>query len=408
MDIVEQVLKGAGIRRTQSRFIGLLFKLWLAIPGRINYANLARFSEKNEKTFRNWFAKPMDFVAVNSSLVEIVQTESKMGKSMVLAIDASFIRKSGKHTPELGKYWEGKQGKAVKGLEVSCCALIDRRSNNAYVLQAEQTPATLAEGQTRLDNYARQVKTVLEAIPERLNKQIGYVVGDAYYTKKGFVDAVVNLEKHFVGKLRRDANLKYLYQGKRTGKAGRPKQFEAKVDFKDFSKWHEIVKTETLSMYSQTLYHLGLKRQVQVVCVLHSVKTKDGKLKEKRDLFFSTDTTQEAQTILDIYQARFQIEFCFRDAKQFSGLSDCQSRQTQAIDFHWNMAFLAVNLTRAEQLLHHYGEPLNFVFSMEDAKRRTYNVFFAEKIFRFLPFNETFSNFKHRLDSLLNLGVKAA
>ena len=69
-----------------------------------------------------------------------------------------------------------------------------------------------------------------------LNEHIGYVVGDAYYTKKGFVDAVVKLEKHFVGKLRRDANLKYLYQGKPTGKAGRPRQFEGKVDFKDFSK----------------------------------------------------------------------------------------------------------------------------------------------------------------------------
>ncbi len=106
-------------------------------------------------------------------------------------------------------------------------------------------------------------------------------------------------------------------------------------------------------MYSQVLYHLGLKRQVQVVCVLHTVKTKDGKIKEKRNLFFSTDLKQSPQDILNIYQARFHIEFCFRDAKQFSGLLDCQSRQAQAIDFHWNMAFFALNLTRAEQLLHH-------------------------------------------------------
>jgi hypothetical protein len=49
------------------------------------------------------------------------------------------------------------------------------------------------------------------------------------------------------------------------------------------------------------------------------------------------------------------------------------------------MAFLAVNLNCAEQRLCHQGEVKIFVFSMEDAKRRVYNEFFAEKIFLFLP-----------------------
>lgn len=407
MSIVKRVLKQTGIRRTQSQFMELLFRLWLAIPGRINYANLERFSGKNEKTFRNWFAKPIDYVKLNSCLVEILQTEQALGKSLVLAIDASFIRKSGKSTPELGKYWESKQGKAVKGLEVSCCALIDPKGSYALPLQALQTPATLEDG-TRLNHYAKQVKTVLEAMPVTLHKQVDYVVGDAYYTKKAFVDAIVKLEKHFVGKLRCDANLNYLYQGKPTGKVGRPKQFDGKVDFKDFSKWQQVVNTETLRMYSQLLYHGGLKRPVRVVCVLRYIKTKDSKLKEKRELFFSTDTQQLAQAILDIYHARFQIEFCFRDAKQFSGLNDCQSRQAEAINFHWNMAFLAVNLTQAEQRLSHQGQAQTFVFSMEDAKRRAYNEFFAKKIFRFFPQSLTFNNYQSQLESLLNLGVKAA
>jgi hypothetical protein len=408
MSIVDRVMKQSGIRRTQSNFMNVLFRLWLAIPGRINYANLARFSGKNEKTFRNWFSKPLDYIKLNSCIVEVLQTEQCLGKSLVLAIDASFISKSGKHTPQLGKYWNGKQGKAEQGLEVSCCALIDPEGRYALALQALQTPALLTTGKTRLDHYAKQVETLLETMPEKLNKQISYVVGDAYYSKKGFVDAVITAKKHYVGKLRRDANLKYLYQGKPTGKAGRPKLFEGKVDFKDFSKWQQIVNTETLRIYSKTLYHLGLQRQVQVVCVLHYVKTKDGKLKEKRDLFFSTDTQQASQDILDIYQARFQIEFCFRDAKQFSGLLDSQSRQEPAINFHWNMAFFAVNLTRVEQLLRHTGHPETITFSMEDAKRRAYNEFFAEKIFRFLPQTLTFNNYQNQLESLLNLGVKAA
>ncbi len=66
MSIVERVVKQSGLRRTQSRFLEKLFNLWLAIPGRMNYANLSRFSGQNEKTFRNWFAKAIDFVKLNS------------------------------------------------------------------------------------------------------------------------------------------------------------------------------------------------------------------------------------------------------------------------------------------------------------------------------------------------------
>jgi Transposase DDE domain len=318
MAIVEEVLKRSSLRtslrKTQSSFIKLLFGLWLAIPGRIHYANLSRFSSKNEKTFRNWFSKPLDFVTMNSCLVEVLETGQGLSKRLVLAIDASFIAKSGHATPELGKYWDSKQGKAVRGLEVSCCALIDPEQHYALPLQVEQTPATFKDNETRVDHYAKQVESVLTSIPASLNEQIAYGVGDAYYTKKGFVDTVIKAKKHYVGKLRCDANLKYLYQGQPTGKAGRPRQFEGKVDFKDFSKWQQILKTDTLHIYSHLLYHLGLKRQLRVVCVLRYVKGKDGKRKERRELFFSTDLNQNPQDILNIYQARFQIEFCFNNS----------------------------------------------------------------------------------------------
>jgi hypothetical protein len=252
MGILERGMKRAGIRRTQSTFMAVLFSLWLAIPGRLNYANLSRFSGKHEKTFRHWFSKPLDFVAVNS-LVEGLQVEGRLSQTLGLAIDASFIPKSGKHPPHLGKYWESKQGKAVKGLEVSCCALIDPNWQYALPLQALQTPALFSKGETRLTHYAAQVETVLASVPGPLHTQIAYVVGDAYSTKKGFVATVVKLGKHYVGKLRCDANLKYLYQGNPTGKAGRPKQVDGKVDFKDFSKWQQVVTTDALRIYSQIL-----------------------------------------------------------------------------------------------------------------------------------------------------------
>jgi len=40
-------------------------------------------------------------------------------------------------------------------------------------------------------------------------------------------------------------------------------------------------------------------------------------------VLFSTDTQLDALSIYQYYQARFQIEFLFRHAKQFTGLCDC-------------------------------------------------------------------------------------
>ena len=244
MVILERVLQSVGSRKTRRAFIRLLFSLWLAIPGRINYANLARFSGTSEKTFRNWFVKPCEFMAVTSRLVTHLQQAERMGTRLVLAIDASFISKTGDQTPGLAKYWESKQGKAVKGLEVSWCAVIDVLGHQAIPLDALQTPSELSEGQSRLDHYAAQLSQLLNQMPTALNEQIAYVVGEGYYTKKGFIRAVRKAEKHFVGKLRCDANLTYLYQGNPSGKAGRPKLYDGKVDFKNFAKG-QLISTTT-------------------------------------------------------------------------------------------------------------------------------------------------------------------
>ncbi len=50
-----------------------------------------------------------------------------------------------------------------------------------------------------------------------------------------------------------------------------------------------------------------------------------------------------------LYGARFQIEFLFRDAKGTMGLNHCQSRNSKAIDFHWNASLCALNLAKWQE-----------------------------------------------------------
>ena len=91
---------------------------------------------------------------------------------------------------------------------------------------------------------------------------------------------------------------------------------------------------------------------------------------------------------------------------QFAGLSDCQSRQVEALHFYWNMALMAVSAARLGQLRDQRASPL--VFSMEDEKRRAYNKFFAERILSILTAEQTDQKREDQLADLLLLGVKAA
>ena len=76
-------------------------------------------------------------------------------------------------------------------------------------------------------------------------------------------------------------------------------------------------------------------------------------------LLFSTDLTLKAQTIYRAYKARFQIEFVFRDAKQFTGLTDSQVRDADRLNFHFNASLTALNIAKSEQLQAHVGsEPM--------------------------------------------------
>ena len=122
MNILNQVLIRLRIRKTQATFLNLLCTLILSIPGRINYANLERFSQRNEKTFRNWAEKPIEWVHIATGIVQTLQVHKRMGSRLILGVDCTALRKAGKYTPGIAKFWDSKLGKAVPSLELSCCS----------------------------------------------------------------------------------------------------------------------------------------------------------------------------------------------------------------------------------------------------------------------------------------------
>jgi len=75
---------------------------------------------------------------------------------------------------------------------------------------------------------------------------------------------------------------------------------------------------------------------------------------------------------------RFKIEFIFRDAKQFTGLTHCQARDEDKLDFHFNMSLAALNLYQYEATIAQSNES---TFSMNSIIRKAYNTKFLKLFF---------------------------
>lgn len=344
MDIVTTVLdQMPDISRPQSKFMAVLLRLFLYFRGKANFRNFSRYSLYCEKTFSRWFRKDFDFIGFNILLLKNILNADL---ELVAAIDCSFVSKSGKASFGIGQFYNGSHSKAEKGLEISMLAIVDVAYNTAYQFSTQQTlPAadfeelTGNEGnKTRIDQYLYHLERDFEFLPETIE----ILVADGYYSKKKFIDGVVALGLHQIGKLRHDASLRWLYHGEQK-QLGRHKKYDGKVRFDDLERFDYAGESDGTKLYTAIVNCASFGRNIRLV---YLVKKVGGKTRTA--LLFSTDLKMSAADIYRLYRLRFQIEFLFRDAKQFTGLTDCQARCQKALNFHFNASMTALNIVKVE------------------------------------------------------------
>jgi hypothetical protein len=338
----------------------------------------------------------LDWVSLNKgAITEVVPPEH----DQALVMDASFVPKSGKYTYGLDRFWNGSHSRAEKGLEISTLAWLDITENCAYSLSVEQTPPsaeTSDPAATRMDVYLDQLSRVVKAHDLRF---LRYVITDGAYSKQKFVTGVRALELHQIGKLRADAHLRYLYQGPKRPGPGRQKTYDGKVTWSDLSRFERLdTADEHIVLYHQVLNHVQLKRNLQVVVVVHTQRN-------RYVVLFSTAVNLAPLTLYRYYKARFQIEFLFRDAKQFTGLSDCQARSQAKLEFHFNASLSAVTFAKLE------ARPQNGngdqAFSMASLKRRAFNQHLVDRICEHLANGQSLEKSSPDYEALCNYGIIA-
>jgi len=374
--------------------------LWhiLSIKGKINFLQLGRFSPYSEQTYRNHFAKKFDFFSFNKLLIDQVASCER-----VVALDPSYIPKAGKATYGRGKYWSGVAKAAKWGLDICGFAVVDIINNTALHLNAWQTPSAeqiAKKGLNLLTYYASLVTQNAKKFKEFSD----YMVADAYFSKKPFVDAILLSGLHFISRLRDDSVLKYKYTGVPTGKKGRPKEFNGKVDVKnlDTNYFSLDLSCEDIKIYSAQVYSKAFKRYIKLAVAIF---IKDGK-EVARKLYFSTDLEQGGEKIVRYYRSRFQIEFLYRDAKQFTGLTSCQARSENKLDFHFNAALTAVNLAK-QDWLSNKNDTLK-PFSMANYKTMYNNTLMLERFMCMFAINPNTAKNQKIVKELLEYGKIAA
>ena len=392
----------------QHRFFAALIPLWQAIPGRVNARNFSRYSGWNERTLRRWFQKTLPWAELHWGLLQLLVRLGVLEGRFILALDASFVPKSGKHTPGLGAFWNGALHRSETGLELSCLALLSWSGHHAFPVHVQQTQPR-GQKADRLEQYLDQLVSFLEQRRTWLARHLRVVVADGQYAKTMFMDAVSREGYAFVTKMQCNANLLYPFTGAHPKRRGGRQKWAGKVDFINFDGWARVPGEDRERVWTRVVWAPRYARLLRVV-VIQNVDRR-GKVKG-HVVLCSTDPTLPAEQIRALYSARFRLEFVFRDAKQFAGLNTCQLRRTVALENHWNAAFFALSLGRAEVLLEEAGRlqrPVSrMMFSYEDIKRRAYNRLFARRILRNLGLEARFHELEKHPSRPLDLGVKAA
>ena len=377
-DIITYAVKNSAAKLTKS-FEKILIEviiLYMIIPRKVNFTQMERYGSHDEQTYRNNFGKKksecIDWLKLNVSLAKRYFGEN--GRRAI-AIDPSFISKSGKKTPHIGRFWSGCAQAVKHGLEIMGIGLIDIDANDCIMLRAHQS-LTGKELGLRDKSMTDFYISVIKRYRRELLKLSTLIVADAYFSTSTFVNGIKKYGFSLVSRFRDNACLYYVYNGPRTGKRGRPKTKDGKIDMDklDLTRMEKLeMKKAEGTAYTLIAYSKALKCKIRLVIW----QMPNGKKK----LFFSNDISLSGDEVLAYYRTRFQIEFCYRDAKGYTGLMHCQARNKWKLDFAFNASFASLNVAKVTM------KEMGMQYSMSSFKALMTNTYIVRRIFKACGYN---------------------
>jgi len=171
-----------------------------------------------------------------------------------------------------------------------------------------------------------------------------YLVLDGHFGNHNAWQMARQSNLHLISKLRCDAALYFPYTGPYAGRGPRRK-YGCKVDYTHMPE-RALIETTVegpiqTRVYQAQLLHKEFAHPLNVVII---VKTNLHTQAQAHVILFSSDLTLAAASLVDYYGLRFQIEFNFRDAKQYWGLEDFMNVTPTGVTNAANLSLFMVNV----------------------------------------------------------------
>ena len=398
------------VDKTTLRQLNCIVPAMLAMTGRVTMLGISRWTEQggSYRTIQRFFNSPIVWAKVNWFLIQ----RHLLNPTDVILIggDESVATKSGQNTYGLGRFFSSLYGKSVPGLSFFSLSLISVKERTSYPVMMEQVikekeekPDKKKSGkkQTRkrgrpkgsknknrqeveLTPYLLQIQTMLKNLLLLLGVDLipVYCVMDGAFGNNNALQMVQQCSLHLISKLRYDAALYFPYDGKQK-RRGANKKYGAKLDYDHIP--NKYLKESTLldgiqtNIYQMTMWHKLIPDQLNIVII---VKTNLNTQKVARVVLFSSDLELAFDKLIDYYRLRFQIEFNFRDAKQFWGLEDFMNVNQIPV---YNAANLAMFMVNVSQVLIRHFRPTCPTFSVNDLKAHFRGYKYVTETLKLLP-----------------------
>jgi putative transposase len=317
-----------------------------------------------------------------------------------VAGDEVIVTKAGKHTHGLDRFFSSLYGKPVPGLAFFTLSLVSVQQRRSFPRRIEQVvrsdaekaaskakaaakppkgahttrrpgrpkgsknpPKAAATLTPELVRITAMLTALLQLIATVLS--VTSLVLDGHFGNHNALHMVRQCGLHLISKLRCDAALYFPYTGPYAGRGPR-RQYGHKVDY-DHLPVQYLTETTGEGHIETRLYqmHVLHKECAQPLNVVILAKTNVRTQARAHVVLCSSDLALAYALLVDYDGLRFQIEFNFRDAKQYWGLEDFMNVTPTGVTNAANLSLFMVNVAYGLRADGHARDPDDSVLDLK-------------------------------------------
>lgn len=352
----------------------------LTMSGRVTMLGISRWTEQggSYRTIQRFYNTVLPWALLHWALfkAELYQPDDVY----ILAGDECVVPKSGQQTHGLDRFFSSLYGKPIPGLAFFALAVVNTRERRSYPVQVEQMlgaecgkaaaaqsaqkkhpqaqgkrPVGRPKGSQNKDKTQVTLTPELQLIQNMVRKQQlvfngvvwpAYLVLDGHFGHNNALQMTLQCGIDMISKLRCDSALYFLYAGPQK-KRGARRKYGDKIDYDHIPERYlaasEVENGIRTDYYQATMLNKSFAQPLNVVIL---VKTKLQTGARAHVILFSSDLHLSYEKLVDYYRLRFQIEFNFRDAKQYWGLDDFMNVKEIPVTNAANLALFMGNVAR--------------------------------------------------------------